>query len=40
MHSAHYHTYLCVNYNVIEPSSCNNLQRRCIGDVTDCDQVS
>lgn len=33
-------THLRVNYNVVEPSSCNDLQSCCIGHVTDCDQVS
>lgn len=32
-------TYLCVNYNIIKTPPCNNLKPRCVGDVTDCDQV-
>lgn len=40
MQNAPEHTYLCVNYNIIEAPSCNNLQCGCIGNVLDRDQVS
>lgn len=40
MQNAPEHTHLCVNYNIIEATSCNNFQSRCIGNVLDRNQVS